>query len=334
MGSAVVSFFAEEALLRESMLPKIVFLDRATVAVPLREIAVPHVMQTYAATLTAEEAIERLQGATVVITNKVPITAEILRWVPTLKLVAVAATGYNVINLEACRAHGVTVCNIRDYALTGVSEHCLMLMLALRRQLLAYRQRLLAGDWQRAPGFCLLEPVLHDLCGSILGIVGGGALGRALAEAARGLGMRVLFAERKGADFAREGRVPFSEILAQADVLSVHCPLTPETRHLIAAPELAQMKRSAILINTARGGVVDEAALLDALQGGVIAGAGVDVLSEEPPRHGNPLLDVDLPNLIVTPHIAWASVETVAKLAEQLVGNVEAFLRGTPRNVV
>ena len=144
----------------------------------------------------------------------------------------------------------------------------------------------------------------------------------------------MLFSERKGAAQVRPGHVPFSDLLAVADVLSLHCPLTPETRHLIGAAELAMMKRSAILINTARGGIVDEAALLDALQRDVIAGAGVDVLSEEPPRHGNPLLEVDLPNLIVTPHIAWASVETVEILAEQLIGNIEAFLRGEPRNVL
>ena len=209
-----------------------------------------------------------------------------------------------------------------------------MLMLVLRRQLMAYRSRLMAGDWQKSPGFCLQEPALHDLKGSTLVIVGSGTLGKSLATSAKVLGMRVLFADRKGADKARPGFVSFNEALAQADVVSVHCPLTPETHKLIGATEFAQMKRSAILINTARGGIVDEAALRVALLAGQIAGAGIDVLSEEPPRHGNLLLDVDLPNLLVTPHVAWASVETVEKLAEQLIGNVEAFLRGKPRNVV
>ena len=316
------------------MLPKIVFLDRSTVAVPVRPVALPHLWQEYPATTGEDETVARLQEATVAITNKVPITAAVLARLPALKLVAVAATGYNVIDLDACRARGVTVCNVRDYAVSGVAEHCLMLMLALRRQLFAYRSRVLAGDWQRSPTFCLQTPSLFELGGSTLTIVGGGVLGQGLAELARGLGMRIVFAEHKGVAHARSGRVPFSEALAAADVLSLHCPLSQETRNLIGAPELAQMKRSAILINTARGGIVDEAALLEALQRGVIAGAGVDVLSEEPPRNGNLLLDVDLPNLIVTPHIAWASVETVEKLAEQLIGNVEAFLRGTPRNVV
>ena len=316
------------------MLPKIVFLDRSTVAVPLRPVALPHDWQEYSATTGEDEIVARLQNATVAITNKVPITAAVLARLPALRLVAVAATGFNVIDLEACRSRGVTVSNVRDYAVSGVAEHCLMLMLALRRQLLAYRARLQAGDWQRSPTFCLQTPTLYELGGSTLAIVGGGVLGQGLADLARGLGMRVVFAEHKGVAHGRSGRVPFDEALAEADVLSLHCPLTPETRHLIGASELAQMKRSAILINTARGGIVDEAALLAALQAGVIAGAGVDVLSEEPPRNGNPLLEVDLPNLIVTPHIAWASVETVEKLAEQLIGNVEAFMRGAPRNVV
>ena len=316
------------------MLPKIVFLDRSTVAVPLRPVAFQHDWQEYSATTGEDETVARLQDATVAITNKVPITAAVLARLPALRLVAVAATGFNVIDLEACRARGVTVCNVRDYAVSGVAEHCLMLMLALRRQLLAYRARLQAGDWQRSPTFCLQTPTLYELGGSTMAIVGGGVLGQGLADLARGLGMRVVFAEHKGVAHGRSGRVPFDEALAEADVLSLHCPLTPETRHLIGASELAQMKRSAILINTARGGIVDEAALLAALQAGVIAGAGVDVLSEEPPRNGNPLLEVDLPNLIVTPHIAWASVETVEKLAEQLIGNVEAFMRGAPRNVV
>ncbi len=192
-----------------------------------------------------------------------------------------------------------------------------MLMLALRRQPLANRRRLMAGDWQKASGFCLQVPALHELKDSTLGIVGGGVLGRGLAELAAALGMRVLFSERKGAEQVRAGYVPFTDLLALADVLSLHCPLTLETRHLIAAGALAMMKRSAILINTARGGIVDEVALLDALQWGVIAGVGVDALSDEPPRHGNPLLKVDFPNLSVTPRIAWVSVETVEILAEQ-----------------
>ncbi len=315
------------------MLPKIVFLDRATLTVPLRPLGLPHEWTEYPDS-SPEDAIERLKDATVVITNKVVIDENILQHAPELKLVAVSATGYNIVDINACKARGVAVCNVRDYALTGVTEHALLLMLALRRQLPAYRDRLRAGDWQKSDAFYLTEPPLHDLAGSTLAIIGGGTLGKGLAEIATALGMRVIFAEHKGATAIRLGRVAFHDALEQADVVSLHCPLTPETRLLIGAAELARMKPNAILINTARGGIVDEAALLAALQSGRIAGAGVDVLSEEPPRNGNPLLDADLPNLIVTPHTAWASVETVHKLAEQLIGNIEAFLQGAPRNLV
>ncbi|MDR3412873.1 MAG: D-2-hydroxyacid dehydrogenase [Formivibrio sp.] len=315
------------------MQPQIVFLDRDTLNVPLRPVSNRHQWVGYTQT-RPEETAERLKDATVAITNKVAINAAILQHTPKLKLIAVAATGYNNIDIAACKKHGVTVCNVRDYALTGVAEHALMLMLALRRQLLAYRADLQAGAWQKATGFCLLDHPIHDLNGSTLTLIGGGALGRSLANMAKGLGMRIIFAEHKNVPTVRPGYVLFNDALAKADVVSLHCPLTEETRHLIGAKEFALMKPSAILINTARGGIVDEKALLAALQNHQLAGAGVDVLAEEPPRHGNLLLDVDLPNLIVTPHIAWAGEETMLQLAEQLIGNVEAFLNGEARNIV
>lgn len=315
------------------MQPQIVFLDRITLNVPLRAVNLAHQWVGYAQT-RPEETADRLKDAVVAITNKVVINEAVLQHTPKLKLIAVAATGYNNIDLEACRARGITVCNVRDYALVGVTEHALMLMLALRRQLLAYRADLMAGAWQKATGFCLLDHPLHDLNGSTLTLIGGGALGRAMAHTTKALGMRVIFAERKNAASVRPGYVLFNDALAQADVLSLHCPLTEETRNLLGEKEFALMKPSSILINTARGGIVDETALLAALQNHQLAGAGIDVLIEEPPRAGNPLLDVDLPNLIVTPHIAWASEETMQQLAEQLIGNVEAFLNGDPRNVV
>ncbi len=315
------------------MQPQIVFLDRATLTVPVRPVNLPHRWVEYAATLPDETAA-RLQDATVAIVNKVQISEAILQQTPQLKLVAVAATGYNNVDIAACTARGITVCNVRNYALAGVPEHALMMMLALKRQLLAYRTDLQDGAWQKSAGFCLLNHPLHDLNGSTLTIVGGGALGQAMARIASALGMQVLFAEHKGAATVRPGYIPFEEALARADVLSLHCPLNPDTAGLIGERELAQMKPDAILINTGRGGIVDEAALVAALQAGRLGGAGVDVLTEEPPRHGNPLLDVNLPNLIVTPHVAWASMETVQQLADQLIGNVEAFLSGCPRNVV
>jgi len=232
-----------------------------------------------------------------------------------------------------CRQRGITVCNVRGYGTRSVAEHVLMLMLALRRQLPGFQRDLRAGAWQRAEAFCLLDRPIGDLGGATLGIVGTGELGQAVAALGRALGMEVLLAERRGAA-PRPGRVAFEEALARADVLSLHCPLTPETRGLVGAAELAAMKPGAILINTARGALVDAEALLASLAAGHLGGAGIDVLPEEPPRHGHPLLAADLPNLIVTPHVAWASASAMQALADQLVGNLEAFVAGAPRNVV
>lgn len=314
-------------------LPEVVFLDRATLPLALETLPLPHRWIEYAGS-TEQEAAGRLASATVCVTNKVPITATVLAAAPMLKLVAVAATGYNMVDLAACRARGVAVCNIRDYALAGVPEHALMLMLALKRQLLAYRQDVAQGAWQRAPGFCHFGAPMHDLAGSTLVLVGSGALGQATARLAQAFGMRIVWAERRGATVVRRGYTRFGEALAQADILSLHCPLNEETRHMIGAEELALLPPSCVLINTSRGGLVDEQALLAALHSGSLAGAGLDVLMAEPPRHGNPLLDADLPNLIVTPHVAWASQETMGQLAAQLLDNITAFLQGSPKNLV
>ncbi|MBM3115322.1 D-2-hydroxyacid dehydrogenase [Jeongeupia naejangsanensis] len=315
------------------MSPEIVFLDRETLPATVRRPEAPHRWVEYAQS-GVEEARERLRTATVAISNKVPLTAELIYGAPELKCIAVAATGYNIVDLAACRDRGIVVSNIRDYATAGVPEHALMLMLALKRQLLSYRRDLAGGAWQRAPGFCHFGAPLHDLAGGTLTIVGSGALGQALGKLARALGMHVIFAEKKEATSLRPGYVPFDQAITQADVISLHCPLNERTRNMIAARELGLMKPDAVLINTARGGLIDEAALLDALKAGRIGGAGLDVLIEEPPRNDNPLLDVDLPNLIITPHIAWAGAETMQRLADQLIDNVDAFLRGEPRNVV
>lgn len=315
----------------------IVFLDQNTLPVPLKPLEMPHRWQSYPQT-APEQVIERLQGAAVAITNKVPITREMLAALPDLKLIAVAATGYNIIDMDAAREYRVGVCNIRDYAIQGVAEHTLMLLLALRRQLLVYRQRVQAGDWQNAPGFCLFARTpaesMHDLAGSRMALFGSGALGQATAKLAQAFGMQTFFVERKGAHSVRTGYLSWEEALHTADVISLHCPLTEHSRNLIGAAELAQMKPNAIVLNTARGGLIDEAALLTALQTGVIAGAGLDVLLTEPPRVADALLSVDLPNLIVTPHVAWASVETMQTLADQLIDNVAGFLRGEPRNLL
>ena len=311
---------------------RIVFLDRCTLPVPLRGAGFPHVWVDHDTTPPGEAAA-RLAGATVAVTNKVPIDAALLDACPTVRLVAVAATGTDVVDLAACRARGVTVCNVRGYAGGAVAEHVMMLMLALRRRLLDYREDLAAGRWQAAPGFCLHGAPVDDLEGATLVLVGYGTLARTVEARAQAFGMRVLRSERRGV-LPRPGRVAFEDALAMADVLSLHCPLTAETRHLIGAAELAALKPGALLINTARGALLDGPALLAALRSGHLGGAGIDVLEAEPPVAGDPLLAATLPNLIVTPHVAWASRASMARLGEQLVSVIEAWERGQPLNLV
>jgi glycerate dehydrogenase len=215
-----------------------------------------------------------------------------------------------------------------------VPEHVFALTLALRRNLISYRRDLREGAWQRADQFCLLNHSIQDLHGSTLGIIGYGALGQAVGQLAEAFGMRLAIGEHKGASHVRQGRVSFRELLRESDVVSLHCPLNLETRNLIGAAELELMRADALLINTARGGLVSESALAGALRDGKIGGAGFDVLTSEPPREGNPLLELDVPNFILTPHVAWASREAMQALADQLIENIEAFVRGEPRNLV
>lgn len=311
----------------------IVFLDRGSLRADLRTPGFPHEWRDYDQTLP-QQVVERLRDATIAIVNKVRMHADVLAQLPRLRMIAVAATGTDNVDLEYCRTRGITVSNVRGYASRTVPEHVMMLALALRRSLPAYREDLRKGEWQRATHFALLTHEMRDLHGSTLGIVGHGTLGRAVERLARAFGMDVLVSEHKGAEGVREGRVSFVEALSRSDVLTLHAPLTEETRGLIGKRELETMKPSALLINTARGGLVDEEALVEALKAGVIAGAGVDVLGTEPPRGANPLLDANLPNLVVTPHVAWASREAMQALADQLLDNVEAFVRGRPQNVV
>lgn len=313
---------------------RIVFLDRDTLRADIRPPAFAHEWREYGATHGAEEVVARLEGASIAIVNKVKLSETELSGLPALRLIALAATGTDNIDLKSCRARGIAVSNVRGYATHSLPEHVLMLMLALRRNLTSYREDLRAGKWQRAEEFCLLTHPIRDLHDSTLGIIGYGALGQAVERLARAFGMNVLVAERKGGHNFRAGRTPFAEVLRASDHITLHTPLTDETRHLIGAAELASMKRTAVLINCSRGGVVDETALIEALRSGVIAGAGVDVLSGEPPREGNALLELELPNLIVTPHIAWASLQAMQTLADQLIDNIEAFVRGKGRNLV
>jgi glycerate dehydrogenase len=311
----------------------IVFLDRATLQAQVRRPAFEHTWQEYPVS-SVGELEERLHGATIAITNKVPLRADTLQRLPKLRLIAVAATGYDVIDLAHCRAHGIAVANIRNYAVHTVPEHTFALITALRRNLLAYRQDVERGRWQQVDQFCFFDHPIRDLHGATLGIIGEGVLGQGTASIARGFGMNVVFADH--APPKAEGVVftPFDEVLAQSDVISLHVPLTPETRNMIGIEQFRKMKRTAILINTARGGLVDERALAQALTEGLIAGAGFDVLSKEPPKEGNPLLELRLPNFILTPHVAWASDGAMQFLADQLIDNIEAFVRGSPQNLV
>lgn len=312
---------------------RVVFLDRASVLANVRRPAFAHDWREHQAS-TAAQALERLQGATIAITNKVPLRAAELAQLPTLRMIAVAATGTDILDLDACRAHGIAVSNIRHYAIHTLPEHTFALMLALRRNLLAYRADVEAGRWQRSERFCLLDHPIGDLAGSRLGLVGYGALGQSVARLARAFGMEVLVHTRSPVADAEVRQVGWDELLETSDVLSLHLPLTAQTRHLIGAAELARMRRGALLINTARGGLVDEAALAHALCTGVIAGAGFDVLAQEPPAPDNVLLTLRLPNFILTPHTAWASGQAMQVLADQLVDNIEAWAAGAPRNVV
>ena len=315
---------------------RVVFLDRATLgpSVLLRPFAARHELVSFDAT-PASLIESRIADADILITNKTPISADAIAAAPNLRLIAIAATGTDIVDLTACRARNVAVCNIRGYAVNTVPEHTFALILALRRNLLAYRASVAKGRWQESGQFCYFDYPVRDLAGAILGVIGGGALGAAVAKLGRAFGMEVVFAGRKGEATARDGYVSFDEMLRLSDVITLHCPLTPATRHLIGAPEFACMARRPLLINTGRGGLVDEVALGEALRSGQIAGAGFDVASVEPPPPGHPLMALlDLPNFILTPHVAWASEEAVQALADQLIGNIDAFLADEPRNLV
>jgi glycerate dehydrogenase len=311
----------------------IVFLDRAILPIELRKPAFAHTWAEYPATRD-EDIVARLSGATIAISSKIPLRAATLRQLPSLRFIAVAGAGVDAFDLDYCRATGIPVSNVAGYAYQTVPEHTFMLILALARNLPAYQRDVRAGLWQQAQPFCHLGAPIFDLHGKTIGIIGEGAIGQGTARIARGFGMRVLFADHEPPKTPGIEYTPLERLLEESDVVTLHCPLTPATRGLIGAAQLARMKPGALLINTARGGLVDEAALLAALCEGRIGGAALDVLSVEPPRGGNPLLDSDLPNLIVTPHVAWASREAMQAFAEQLVGNLEAFAAGAPRNRV
>jgi glycerate dehydrogenase len=307
----------------------IVFLDRSTLEANVRSPDFPHSYKEYDVT-GPDQIVERLRDATIAIINKVPMRAATLAQLPNLKLIAVAATGTDVVDKAYTKAHGIVVSNIRNYAFNTVPEHVFALAFALRRSIVPYVDDVRAGRWQEADQFCFFDHPIRDMRGSTLGIVGYGALGKSVGKIAEAFGMKILAYDV----FPQPGLVDLDTLIKDSDIITLHAPLTPDTKNMIGARELGMMKPHALLINTARGGLVDEAALAEALTAGKIGGAGFDVLTVEPPKQGNILLDLKLPNLIITPHVAWASREAMQILADQLIDNVEAFAAGKPQNVV
>jgi glycerate dehydrogenase len=312
---------------------KVVFLDRSTLRANVHRPAFEHVWEEHETT-PADRIVANLKDATVAITNKVPLRAATLEQLPKLRMIAMAATGYDCIDIPYCREKGIAVANIRNYAVHTVPEHVFAMVLALRRSLIAYRQAVEQGRWQEVDQFCFFDYPIGDLFDSTIGIIGEGAIGQGTAKIARGFGMKVLFADHpppkaEGVEFT-----PMETVLRESDVISLHCPMTEATRGFIGEKELKAMKRNTILVNTARGGLVQEDALIRALKEGWIGGAGFDVLTKEPPKEGNPLLDLRLPNFILTPHVAWASDGAMQFLADQIIDNIELWQKGTPQHLV
>jgi glycerate dehydrogenase len=275
---------------------------------------------------------QRISDAEIVFTNKIRLTRELLERAPKLKFIALTATGTDNIDTDCARQHGIGVANIRHYCTGSVVEHVFGVLLSLTHSLEQYHRSVRAGDWQQSTDFCMLHYPVRELSSMTLGVVGYGALGQGVARVAHEFGMQVLISARPGSDSVPNDRVSFDELLAGSDVISLHCPLTAATRKLFGAREFAAMKNSAILINTARGSLVDSQALADALAAGQIAAAAVDVLPEEPPVNGDPLLDYAGDNLIVTPHIAWATDEARQNAIDELAANTRAFFDGVNRN--
>lgn len=310
----------------------IVFLDGASLPSPLEQPALAQ-RWTDRQSTQVEEAVPALMGAQVAITNKVKLSRVQLEQLPELKLICVAATGYDCIDLAACRDLGITVCNVPAYSAVSVAEAVIGSLFALRRHLFEYRSAS-ANKWASSDHFCVHGTPILDVQGSTLGIVGRGDIGKRVAYLATALDINVIYAEHRGSTSVREGYVSFEAALKQSDAITLHCPLTPQTRHLIGAEQLALMKPGALLINTARGPLIDESAVLKSLTDGHLGGAALDVLDVEPPTVDHQLLLTDLPNLIVTPHVGWASQSSVARLKRTLISNIEAFAAGKPINVV
>lgn len=285
-------------------------------------------LELYPAT-TTDQVLARVQNADVIITNKVVVDASIIEQCQNLKLILISATGTNNVDLVAAKSKGVVVCNCQGYGTSAVAQHTLTLMLTLATSLLKYDQAVKQGQWNTSPIFCLLDFPIVELSGKTLGIIGYGELGKAVGKLAEAFGMNVLVGALPNRPQS-ESRIPFKQLLPQVDFLSLHCPLTDETHDLLDDQAFKAMKKSAFLINCARGGIVNEQALAQALLNGEIAGAATDVLTVEPPKDGNVLLAEDIPNLIITPHSAWGSVDARQRIVQQMVQNIQAFKQGQP----
>ncbi|SAL36374.1 glycerate dehydrogenase [Caballeronia terrestris] len=325
-----------EQTMNASPPPKIVFLDRATISpqTVLKELPFDHDLTLFDQT-TREEIAARIAESDIVICNKVPLQADVLAAASKLKFIAVAATGTDNVDLEYCKSRGIIVSNIREYATNTVPEHAFALIFALRRSLVAYRDAVQRGRWQAARQFCFFDFPIRDIRGSTIGIVGDGALGRAVGDIAKALGMKVLYSAYKGRLDMGPLYTPFEEMLRRSDIITLHCPLMASTIDLISDDEFGMMERRPLLINTARGGLVNEEALVSALSSGRISGAGFDVVTQEPLPNDHPFNAIlNAPNFILTPHVAWASDEAVQSLADQLFDNVATFWSGNPKNVV
>lgn len=308
----------------------IVFLDSTGIPASHRipSFSFPHQLTEYAHT-AAEQVLERAKDADIIITSKVILNHEILSQLPKLKLIAVTATGTNNIDLMAAKVLGITVKNVTGYSSVTVPEHVIGMIYALKHRLIDYhRDQLLTERWATCGQFCYVDYPISDVQGSTLGIIGRGCIGNEVARLAQAVGMRVLFAEHQHATTIREGYTAFDEVLEQADVISLHCPLTPQTEQLINAKTLALMKPNACLINTGRGGLINEADLLQALQSGKLAGAALDVLVKEPPASDDALwlAAKTQPNLLITPHVAWASDSALTTLVNKVAQNIEEFV--------
>ena len=322
------------------MIHKIVFLDRETIAshVNIRPPDFEHEWIEYGRT-KIEDVSERLKDANIAITNKAPINKTTLDKCPNLKMIAVAATGFDIVDVDECKKRGIVVSNIRGYAVNTVPEHTFALILSLKRSLVGYRKDVADGEWKKAAQFCFFNHRIDDLNGKTIGIIGEGSLGSSVAKIGKnGFGMIPVFMDHdfvKDIDRIEKKFLPKKEFFSSADIISVHCPLTPQTENLLNIDAFKSMKNSAIVINTARGAVINEKDLCIAMKEKLIAGAAIDVLAKEPPENDHPYMELlSLPNFVLTPHTAWASSEAMQILSDQMIDNIENFVRGEPTNMV